>query len=85
MFSRADYALLQGKKSGKSGVYLYRREHHEVAAVAGAAESKGAEDSGIDRDMELIWMESERKRQASGLTARIIKPLNVFTGLWNGD
>ena len=49
------------------------------------AESKGAEDTGIDRDMELIWMDLREKAGLRGLTARIIKPLNVFTGLWNGD
>ena len=65
MFSRADFALMQGKKSGKSAVYYYRELHNESRPVA-AAESKGAEDTGIDRDMELIWMDLREKGRPQG-------------------
>lgn len=65
MFSRADLALMQGKKSGKSSVYYYRELHKESLPVA-AAESKGAEDTGIDRDMELIWMDLREKGRPQG-------------------
>lgn len=65
MFSRADYALLEGKKSGKSTVYLYRERQKELPPPE-TAENKGAEDTGIDRDMELIWMELREKDRPQG-------------------
>lgn len=67
MFSRADFALMQGKKSGKSAVYYYRELHmHKESCPVAAAESKGAEDTGIDRDMELIWMDLREKGRPQG-------------------
>lgn len=65
VFSRADFALLQGKKKGKSAVCSYDGKQEEPEIISAAVRNR-TEDTGIDLDMELIWMELREKTTPQG-------------------
>ncbi|WP_455619313.1 GGDEF domain-containing protein [Eisenbergiella sp.] len=65
VFSRADYALFQGKKKGKSSVCSYDEKQEEPEIISTAVRTP-TEDTGIDLDMELIWMELREKTTPQG-------------------
>ena len=64
-FDHADYALFQGKKKGKAAVCSYDEEHGKPEIISAAVKNH-TEDTGIDLDMELIWMELREKTSPQG-------------------